>query len=176
MKNKGKYLKDAVYGALDGIVTTFAIVSGVTGANLSAKIILILGFANLFADGISMSAGNYLGTKSEQEYYKKEKKFSKLKGYFKNPFKAGAVTFVAFVLAGLAPLISYIIAIGSDYFAQYSFQFSVIFSGIILFVVGGARAKFTGKKWYIAGFEMLIIGGAAAAVAYYIGYFISSIV
>ena len=77
-------MKDSIYGALDGIVTTFAIVSGVTGANLSAKIILILGFANLFADGISMSAGNYLGTKSEQEYYKREKKFTKIKKYFKN--------------------------------------------------------------------------------------------
>lgn len=64
----GKYLKNLVYGGLDGIITTFAIVAGVTGANLSAKVILILGFANLFADGISMSVGDYLSSKSEQEY------------------------------------------------------------------------------------------------------------
>lgn len=70
---QGRYLKDYVYGALDGIVTTFAVVSGVTGASLSVTIILILGFANLLADGISMSVGNYLGSKSEIDYYKKER-------------------------------------------------------------------------------------------------------
>lgn len=59
------YLRDLVYGAIDGAVTTFAVVSGVVGANLESKTILILGFANLIADGFSMAAGNYLGTKTE---------------------------------------------------------------------------------------------------------------
>ena len=70
----GKYLGDFVYGALDGIVTTFAVVSGVQGAQLSSSIILILGFANLIGDGVSMGVGNYLGTKSELDYIKKERK------------------------------------------------------------------------------------------------------
>jgi vacuolar iron transporter family protein len=60
-------LKDAVYGAMDGAVTTFAIVAGVQGAGLSGHIILALGFANLLADGFSMAAGNYTGTKSERD-------------------------------------------------------------------------------------------------------------
>ncbi|MDP3975671.1 MAG: VIT1/CCC1 transporter family protein, partial [bacterium] len=68
----GKYLPEAVYGASDGIVTTFAIVSGVVGADLSTSIILILGFANLLADGFSMAAGNYLSIKSEKEYHREE--------------------------------------------------------------------------------------------------------
>lgn len=51
----GKYIKDLVYGGLDGIITTFAIVSGVAGANLSSSVILILGVANLLADGFSMA-------------------------------------------------------------------------------------------------------------------------
>lgn len=72
-KEKGKYVGDMVYGALDGTVTTFAIVSGVQGANLSSSIVLILGFANLIGDGLSMAIGNYLGTKSEIEYIKKER-------------------------------------------------------------------------------------------------------
>ena len=70
----GKYLKSWVYGGLDGIITTFAIVAGVVGANLSSAIILILGFANLLGDGISMAVGDYLSTKSEGEYYREEKK------------------------------------------------------------------------------------------------------
>ena len=61
------YLRDFVYGAIDGAVTTFAIVAGVVGAGLSDSVIVILGFANLFADGFSMAASNYLGTRSEQQ-------------------------------------------------------------------------------------------------------------
>lgn len=68
-----QYLGDTVYGGLDGIVTTFAIVSGVAGAQLSSEIILILGLANLLADGFSMATGAYLSTKSEQEYYQRER-------------------------------------------------------------------------------------------------------
>jgi VIT1/CCC1 family predicted Fe2+/Mn2+ transporter len=70
---KGQYIGDMVYGAIDGIVTTFAVVSGVAGASLSSGIVLILGFANLFADGLSMAVGNYLGTKSEVEYKRRER-------------------------------------------------------------------------------------------------------
>jgi hypothetical protein len=61
------YLRDFVYGGIDGAVTTFAIVSGVVGAELSPRIILILGTANLLADGLSMAAGNYLATRAEHE-------------------------------------------------------------------------------------------------------------
>lgn len=70
---RGRYIGDIMYGASDGIVTTFAIVAGATGALLSTQIILILGIANLLADGFSMAAGNYLGAKSEIEYFRKEK-------------------------------------------------------------------------------------------------------
>ena len=69
-----KYLPDFVYGGIDGSVTTFAIVAGVTGASLSPSIVLILGFANLFADGFSMAVGNYLSTKSKREYADKIRK------------------------------------------------------------------------------------------------------
>jgi VIT1/CCC1 family predicted Fe2+/Mn2+ transporter len=61
------YLRDWIYGGIDGSVTTFAVVTGVVGANLSPAIVLILGFANLVADGFSMAASNYLGTRAEQE-------------------------------------------------------------------------------------------------------------
>ncbi|MDP3724991.1 MAG: VIT1/CCC1 transporter family protein [Nanoarchaeota archaeon] len=69
----GKYVKSFVYGGLDGIITTFAIVAGVAGASLAAKIVLILGFANLLADGLSMAIGDYLSTKAENDYNKTER-------------------------------------------------------------------------------------------------------
>jgi len=59
------YLRDTVYGAIDGAVTTFAIVAGVVGAGLSPGVIIALGIANVLADGFSMAAGNYSGTKAE---------------------------------------------------------------------------------------------------------------
>ncbi|HLC42673.1 MAG TPA: VIT1/CCC1 transporter family protein [Methylomirabilota bacterium] len=61
------YLRDWVYGGIDGAVTTFAVVSGVVGAQLSSRVILILGAANLIADGFSMAASNFLGTKAERD-------------------------------------------------------------------------------------------------------------
>jgi len=63
------YLRDWVYGGIDGIVTTFAIVSGVVGARLSPHIILILGSASLIADGFAMASGDYLATRSEDEEF-----------------------------------------------------------------------------------------------------------
>ncbi len=61
------YLRDFVYGAVDGTVTTFAVVAGVTGAELSSGIVLVLGAANLLGDGFSMAVGNFLGTRAEQQ-------------------------------------------------------------------------------------------------------------
>lgn len=71
------YLRDWIYGGIDGTVTTFAVVSGVVGGQLSHVVILILGFANLLADGFSMAASNYLGTQSEVEQYQHYKAVEK---------------------------------------------------------------------------------------------------
>ncbi len=68
---QANYLRDWVFGGIDGAVTTFAIVAGVAGAALSTKIILILGAANLLADGFSMAAGNYSGVKAEKDDYER---------------------------------------------------------------------------------------------------------
>ncbi|MDP0490618.1 MAG: VIT1/CCC1 transporter family protein [Verrucomicrobiota bacterium JB023] len=62
-----EYLKDSIYGAIDGAVTTFAVVSSVAGAGLPSGIVIILGVANLLADGFSMASGNFLGTRAENQ-------------------------------------------------------------------------------------------------------------
>lgn len=67
------YLAEVVYGGIDGSVTTFAVVAGATGAHLDSSIVIILGFANLFADGFSMSVGNYLSQKAEVAQYNKHR-------------------------------------------------------------------------------------------------------
>lgn len=68
----GRHIKDVVYAANDGIVTTFAVVAATVGGSLSPLTILIVGVANLFADGFSMASGDYLGSKSEEDFYAKE--------------------------------------------------------------------------------------------------------
>lgn len=69
-----EYLGEFVYGGIDGSITTFAVVAGAAGASLDSSIILIMGFANLFADGFSMSIGAYLAAKSEKEFYKNQER------------------------------------------------------------------------------------------------------
>lgn len=69
-----EYMREFVYGGIDGAVTTFAVVAGGFGANLDTGIILILGFANLLADGFSMSVGAYLSAKTDKENFKKHEK------------------------------------------------------------------------------------------------------
>src|SRR3989344_180110 len=74
-----EYLKEIVYGGVDGIVTTFAVVAGFTGAsigdvtNYSIVTVLLFGFANLFADAASMALGNFLSVRAQQDVYKGEK-------------------------------------------------------------------------------------------------------
>lgn len=67
-RQTGVYLKDFIFGANDGIVTTFAVVAGAAGANLSSFVVIILGFANLLGDGLSMGLGNFLGDRSDDAY------------------------------------------------------------------------------------------------------------
>lgn len=66
-ENRPSYLRDFIYGAIDGTITTFAVVSGVAGAGLESGVIIILGMANLLGDGFSMAAGNFLGIRAERQ-------------------------------------------------------------------------------------------------------------
>lgn len=67
------YIAEFVYGGIDGAITTFAVVAGAAGAGLDTSIVIILGIANLIADGFSMSVGNYISSKSELESYERHK-------------------------------------------------------------------------------------------------------
>lgn len=73
----GGYVKSAVYGGMDGLITTYSVVAGVAGSGLSPYVVIALGVANLIADGLSMSLGDYIGTKSEQEFARLERKREK---------------------------------------------------------------------------------------------------
>lgn len=167
VQRSGRYLAEVIYGANDGIVTTFAVVSGVAGATLNPSIVLILGAANLFADGFSMGMSNFLSRRSEMDYARTVDDGSPstdravLDG--KSPERTAFVTFLAFVVAGWAPLIPYLLAV------EPAFPLSIGFTGIAFFTVGASRSLVTDRQWHLNGIEMFLVGMAAAAVAYVVG-------
>jgi VIT1/CCC1 family predicted Fe2+/Mn2+ transporter len=204
------------------------VVSGVAGAGLGAGIILILGLANLLADGLSMAAGAYLSLKSEREYYEQERQreawevehfpdgeraemleLYKAKGYSpedaqtlveiqskdrklwvdemmvkelgllpddRQPVYSALATFGAFLVAGSVPLLAYLLGLFVPINPDAAFPISVVLSGIALFALGAAKVLITERSWFRSGLEMLVVGGAAAAVAYVVGYLLQGLV
>lgn len=66
-QGEGGLLKPIIFGGLDGILTSFAIVAGAAGGGLSPEVVLILGFSNIFADALSMGVGEFLSSKATNE-------------------------------------------------------------------------------------------------------------
>ena len=215
---KHNYLRDWIYGGIDGAVTTLAVVTGVAGAQLSGWIILALGFANLFADGFSMAASNYLGTKSEHDDWQRlrdiENRHIDLapdgereevrqifarKGFegeelrrivelitsdrerwvqtmlmdeyglphaVRSPWIAALCTFTAFLICGLSPLVPYLFG------SEHSFTLSVLLTGIVFFVIGSVKSRWSTSSWWHSGFTTLLVGGIAASLAYLTGVII----
>lgn len=160
---RGEYLADAILSASDGVVTTFAVVAGSAGASLDNRVVLILGFANLFADGFSMSSGNYLGAKSEAEYEKGRGQTDLKEG---NPILHGVVSFIAFNIAGIIPLLPFLFPIEPKY------GFSTALVGITLFTVGAIKSIYTKTNPIKGGSETLMVGGLAAFIAFFAGFLI----
>lgn len=219
------YLKEIVYGGIDGIITTFAIVAGFAGAamnpdsNLPILAILLFGFANLFADGFSMALGNFISTRSEQDVYRhaKAKESHEIKhhpdsekaesleillrkGFTKkqatdllaiyatnpaywtdfmmnhelelsnpegdNSFLMALATLFSFVVFGFIPLSPYVF-LGE----LASFEFSILATAVALFLLGLIRWR-VGQQGAIRSVgEVLLLGGVAASIAYFVGTF-----
>ena len=214
-KNTPSDLRDFVYGSIDGTITTFAIVAGVEGANLAPSIIIALGFANVLADGFSMAASNYSGTKAELDDIKRLRQIEVqhlktnpegereeirqilimkglegevLEGAVRaitsqkerwidmmmveeygvlpqnpQPFRAAIITFFAFVICGMIPLISYILGLGNAFIA------ATVATGATFFLIGALKSRWSLQNWVWSGLETLGIGGIAAALAYFVG-------
>jgi VIT1/CCC1 family predicted Fe2+/Mn2+ transporter len=152
------YIRDLVYGANDGIITTFAVVSGATGGALSSAAVLIIGAANLAADGMSMGVGNLLAIRAH-ERVRAAQGLPEEEAY---PWKHGAATLLAFVLAGAVPLFPYIVPTAAGGRAFWSMALTLT----TLFGVGAARATLTKERWWAAGSETLALGALVAAAAY----------
>ena len=215
----------SVYGAIDGTVTTFAVVAGVVGAEMSASVIIILGAANLVADGFSMAVGNYLGTKAQLEELHRVRRneehhidvipdgeaeeireIFRQKGFDGDllerivqvitsnrqlwidtmlidewgltlttpvPWRAGLVTFIAFIIAGLLPLLPFIFAPAASG-SRMPFAWSIALAALAFFGIGTIKSWFVGHSWWRSGLETLTLGGGAAVLAYATGALLKS--
>lgn len=152
------YIRDLVYGANDGIITTFAVVSGATGGALSAAAVLIIGAANLAADGMSMGVGNLLSIRAH-ERVRAAQGLPEEEAY---PWKHGTATLLAFVAAGAVPLLPFAFAAETGNRAVWSSALTFA----TLFGIGAARATLTRERWWMAGSETLGLGALVAGAAY----------
>ena len=216
------YLRDFVYGGVDGAVTTFAVVAGTIGASLSPRIVLILGAANLFADGFSMAASNFLGTRAESDDFERiagvearhidldpageqeeirqiyaAKGFEGsdlesivdiitadrerwirtmlteeygLPGKVRSEWMAGLSTFAAFVFCGSVPMMPFIFG------SNDAFSTSAVLTGIVFFLIGSIKAKWSATAWWWSGFVTFVVGGIAAALAFIVGILLKDLV
>ena len=225
-----EYFTEVIYGGIDGIVTTFAVVAGFSGAALSNgettqltfMVVLLFGLANLFADAASMGLGNFLSVKSEKDLYSitrekeeeliktnpvEESKFTTSllveKGFSEadavtlssiyqknheywidfimnhklelsdprgtNPVMTGSATFLSFLFFGAIPLLPFIFMEAE--IADLAFYFSLAGTFVALILLGVLKWRVVGVSLYSALVEVLLVGGVAAAIAYYVGTF-----
>ncbi len=167
------YLSEFVYGGIDGAVTTFAVVAGATGAKFDTKIILVLGFANLIADGFSMSVGAYLSTKSEIEL---DIKKGKKREDEPSPVINGLATYISFIVVGLVPLLAYTVDLIFKLGASNPFLISIILTALAFCVIGYLKSRVAHTPLFRAIMETLVLGLIAAGFAYFLGDFLEGII
>ncbi len=169
-------LREFVYGGMDGAVTTFAVVTGAAGANLSARIILILGFANVLADGFSMAVGSYLSEKSEQDL--SIHKGESTQDEHDSPLGASIATFVSFILVGFIPLsvytMDFIFGIGLE--PSDALVASVLLTLTAFALIGMLRSRVTKISLSKAISESLGLGLAAAIISFFVGNILEKII
>lgn len=168
------YLGELVYGAIDGTVTTFAVVAAAAGAGLNSTIVIILGIANLIGDGFSMGASAYLAAKSERDLKKRHHTESDTKEEFahdETPLQDGAITFVSFVIVGFVPILPYVVdaLAGLKISLNDLFMISTIATAITFVAVGWLKASVTKTSHLRAAGETLLLGGVAAGLSYVLG-------
>jgi vacuolar iron transporter family protein len=160
------YIRDLVYGANDGVITTFAVVSGVAGGQLSQLAVLVIGAANLAADGVSMGVGNYLAIRADERAREAEG----LPELERHPLKHGVATLLAFVVAGAVPLAPYLFPGTSSQLAL-----STVLTFTTLFLLGASRALVTRDRWWQTGLETLALGTVVAGAAYGAGHLVATV-
>lgn len=226
------YFKEIIYGGIDGIVTTFAVVAGFSGAALATDttmqvsfvVVLLFGLANLFADAASMGLGNFLSVRSEKDLYHakraqairgvetdakhvmaKAKHVMQKKGFSADQAETlvtiyasnqeylvdfilqhqlelsdprgerevltGLATFFSFMVFGAIPLLPFMVQAEGD--ARMTFLLSAVGTFAALVTLGLLKWRVIGTRFWPSLFEVVVVGGVAAVLAFYVGTFFS---
>ncbi len=160
------YLREFVYGGMDGVVTTYAVVAGATGANFGSNVILVLGFANLLADGFSMSVGAYLSTKSEYEIQKKR---GQKMAYQSSAVLKGVATYIAFILIGMVPMAVYALQAMLDIVIARPFLTTSLLTAAAFVGIGVLKSRVSSAPMARSIAETLVLGTVAASFAFAVG-------
>jgi len=227
-----QHFKEVIYGGIDGIVTTFAVVSGFAGAaltndattQLSFLIVLLFGLANLFADAASMGLGSFLSLRSEKDLYNtirtkeaqslaagKEEgvaetiRLMQVKGFSEEEAKTlaslyqnnqefwldflmqhgqdmpdprgeneifnGLATFISFMVFGAVPLLPFMLSESGD--PKTAYIISLVGTFMALILLGILKWRVTGAKLLPSLLEVVLVGGTASILAYFVGVIFS---
>ena len=161
MKQYEQFLGEFIYGATDGIITTFSIVAGASGGSLVQRVITILGISNVLSDGYSMGVSRYLSSKAEIE-----------QGLLtnKNALQSGVFTFISFVIVGIMPILPFF------FFNGYKAKYISLSIAIILFaMIGIIKGYVLNQPILDKGAESLFIGLTAAGISYIVGIIVSKL-
>lgn len=161
------YIGDAILGSVDGVITTFAVISGAVGANISSGIIIVIASAGLLAESFSMGISNYLGTKSFSEVTENKNR---------NSLIAGIVTFIFFIVLGIMPLTPYLFNLIININLDSIFLSSIIITILTFIVIGIFRAYFSQIRKIQAILETLGLGIIASLIAYSVGMMLKNLV
>ena len=158
-----RHMRGIVFGGMDGILTTFALLAAVAGTGrTSPALTLVIGISTVLADALSMGAGEYLSAKAEQEVAGAEVSADEA-----GPLEKGFAMFVAFTLFGAMPLLGFLLAELISSTGTQHFTLSIIITAVTLFTLGTVKSTFGAGVWWESGAEVTGIGGAAACVAFY---------
>ncbi|WP_163560543.1 VIT1/CCC1 transporter family protein [Halomonas sp. NO4] len=216
---RAETVPDAILGGIDGCVTTFAVVSGAFGAGFSATVALVLGFANLLADGFSMAVSNYESIQAQREHIQgvrerenhhidavPEGEREEIREIFRrkglagetleqvvaaitedrevwietmlteehglqrmglSPLRSALTTFLAFLVVGAMPLLPYTLATLS---LTQQFLASLAMAGVMFLGIGMLKSLVYGQPVVKSGLRTLLMGGAAAGLAFLTGH------
>jgi vacuolar iron transporter family protein len=170
-----EFLGEFVYGAIDGTVTTFAVVAAAAGAGLNSTVVIILGIANLIGDGFSMGASSYLAAKSERDLKirnsREESDVAHDHTHGETPLTDGLITFGAFVVVGFIPVLAYVAdaIIHFNVSNETLFIMSTILTALTFIAVGLLKAHVTKTSSFRAAIETFLLGAIAAGLAYGLG-------
>lgn len=154
------FLAEFANGSMDGIITTFSIIAGAIGGDLSRNVILILGLSNVLSDGYSFGAARYIGSKIEIEQ-------GLLSG--KTALQSSIAIFLSFVAVGILPLIPFIINGESSEGMKKAIKASFVIALILFIVIGLIKGYTMNQPLFKNALETFYVGSSAALIAFIIG-------